>query len=302
MEAIRSNYSTLSEIAENEAPEAPQYPYTEMVDSQNRTWLDGTEEEVDEARRSLAELRTRQASNRTSFQSILTHFFGDYFRLDADEAIATEMSSRWAAFARTGDPNYEGAKVEWVPWRYVPSDAESGNNEHEFEANESNLSFDIFDKWKAWFEKLGANSSQYSALDAQLEAVLREKALQALSMEVAEESEMITELRRTKGSKQDPENPFFSLKSLSSLGILFGSNNEQINSDGLPREAIRQIQRIAQDIGVLGTGLDEGNPRLPGGPSDEDFFPQLLELMWPPEGKLIERDCTCDFWDRIRCK
>lgn len=69
---------------------------------------------------------------------------------------------------------------------------------------------------------------------------------------------------------------------------------------------------------MLGTGLSGGYNRLLGGGFgginsgnsggsshgywEDDFFPQFLELQWPPEGRLVERDCTCDFWERIRCK
>lgn len=309
METIRSNYSTLSEIAQQEAPEAPQYPYTEMFASMTRrgvSELDGGaagdyETAIDE----------EAPPNRTSFQRIVNHFFGDYFRQDADDAIATDMSRRWVAFARTGDPNYEGSKVEWAPWRYIAQDAGKSDEEFWVDLQKDDVPMNSLDKRESWLEHFsgtspGENGSSSDLLDAGLEKVLRQKALQALNMEVAEESEMISELRRTKGSKQDPENPFVSFKVLSNFGMSRGSSDDQLDIEGLPRGVIRQIQRIAQEIGVLGTGLDRGTTRgktdKGAYTSDEDFFPQLLELMWPPEGKLIERDCTCDFWDRKRCK
>ncbi len=43
-----------------------------------------------------------------AFQRILNHFFGDYFKEDADEEMASDMSERWASFARQSEPNYEG--------------------------------------------------------------------------------------------------------------------------------------------------------------------------------------------------
>ena len=70
-------------------------------------------------------------------------------------------------------------------------------------------------------------------------------------------------------------------------------------------------------MGVLGRGLDGDYKRLLGvatsrsdsdgaffshGYWDDDFFPQFIELQSPPEGRLVERDCTCDFWERIRCE
>jgi hypothetical protein len=52
-------------------------------------------------------------------------------------------------------------------------------------------------------------------------------------------------------------------------------------------------------MGILGIGL-AGERSF--SEWNEDFFPEMLELKWPPEGLLVERDCTCDMWDRIRCK
>jgi hypothetical protein len=73
----------------------------------------------------------------------------------------------------------------------------------------------------------------------------------------------------------------------------------------IPTSTIRQVQRIAQEMGVLGSGLQGEDVGTRGTRShywDDDFFPQLLELKWPPEGRFVERDCTCDFWERIRCE
>jgi len=69
----------------------------------------------------------------------------------------------------------------------------------------------------------------------------------------------------------------------------------------MSKRAIRQVQQIAQAMGVAGTGL-RGEPTRAGARWDDDFFPEMLDLKWPPEGRLVERDCTCDMWDRIRCK
>jgi hypothetical protein len=69
----------------------------------------------------------------------------------------------------------------------------------------------------------------------------------------------------------------------------------------MPKERAREAVRFAQDLGLLGMGLSEDETgkdfRFD---ASEIFFPEFLELTWPPEGRLIERDCTCDMWDRIR--
>jgi hypothetical protein len=142
--------------------------------------------------------------------------------------------------------------------------------------------------------------------EEKLGQALRDRALQALNMEVVEEDALRSELKRTKSTNPDPDNPFFSLKFLSSFGV--SSPPKEGNLGGLTKDLARQVQRAAQEMGVLGTGL-RGEDRVGGifvshqnNNWDDFFFPQIMELMWPPEGRLVERDCTCDFWDRIRCK
>ena len=69
----------------------------------------------------------------------------------------------------------------------------------------------------------------------------------------------------------------------------------------MSKSQAKEAIRLAQEFGLMGSGLSESGKgsHLHG---SEAFFPELLELAWPPEGRLIERDCTCDMWDRIRCK
>ena len=86
-------------------------------------------------------------------------------------------------------------------------------------------------------------------------------------------------------------------------------------AEPMSRSEVKVAIRLAQKMGLLGMGLggeDGGrNGFFFGGGRDnrrdvktesEPYFPELLELKWPPEGRLIEKDCTCDFWDRIGCK
>ena len=44
---------------------------------------------------------------------VLNQFFGEFFAEDADEELASDMSERWAAFAKTSDPNHDGSKMHW---------------------------------------------------------------------------------------------------------------------------------------------------------------------------------------------
>jgi hypothetical protein len=329
MAVIRSNYSTLSPYAQAEAPTAPEYPFTDMFNTYRRVLarledhpkpenraggstsgiMEGSEDfGMDETTTSTfpssssSSSPQHQSNHTMSFQRILKHFFDDYFQRDADDETSADMAQRWVAFARTGDPNYEDSKVEWVPWRYiVPGDESIEDMDHPLDGFVLDEDF--------WIENQGDDSTMDSWEDEEgrLGRVLRDRALQALNMEVIEEDELRTELKRTKATKPDLDNPFFSLKFLSNLGISFTKDHEADTAGNLPREAVRQAQRAAQEMGVLGTGLkgdDRGGIFQPQPQTswDDDFFPQLLELMWPPEGRLVERDCTCDFWDRIRCK
>jgi hypothetical protein len=113
------------------------------------------------------------------------------------------------------------------------------------------------------------------------------RALDALEMEMIEE-----DVFQTNTSMDNPFNEFVSGRS-HKPAMDQGSHERQ-----LTRRVVRQLQQIAQDMGVLGRG-SQGEPPRRG---TEDYFPELLELKWPPDSRLVERDCTCDMWDRIRCK
>jgi carboxylesterase type B len=296
MEVIRSNYSTLSEYAEDEAPEVPSYPFTEILKAHRGEIPDDADSSSSAAHNGTA---NHGYSRRfpTSFQKILDHFFDDYFVEDADEETASDMAQRWVAFARTGDPNYADAKIRWVPWRYIPKeDDQASASVDQYLPWE-----DPFDVWSDGEEserKIDENGFSWS--DNKQGRALRERTLEALSMEVIEEDELRTELKRTSPHHHDSGNPFSARNFLANLGI-----TEEKQESNPTKSAIRQVQRIAQDMGVLGSGL-RGTEDRRGARTysywDDDFFPQLLELKWPPEGRLVERDCTCDFWERIRCK
>lgn len=320
MNVIRTNYSTLSEIAQSEAPSAPEYPYTEMMDAYRGVLREQQQHSAEQAKNLERESdpesdeqadggggdrnATPRSSNHTrSFQRILKHFFDDYFQEDADEETASDMAQRWVAFARSGDPNYEDSKIDWIPWRYIPKEEKRDDDFEDF------LAWDRQDYHEIWGdmeeEGISDGEEQQNGTDTfswshdKLGRAYRRRALQALNMEVVEEDELRTELKRAKPTGHDPNNPFFSLKFLSKLGIT--SKVEPSNNEGLPLHAIRQVQRVAQDMGVLGTGLRSDDRRGEHSYWDDDFFPQLLELKWPPEERLVERDCSCDFWERIRC-
>ena len=309
MDIIRTNYSTLSSFAQEEAPSAPEYPYTDILAAHR-----GVVEEIMESEHTstnssgTSSTRKEDAGSQystytRSFQRILKHFFGDYFLDDADEEIASDMAERWVAFAKSGNPNYEGSKVEWIPWRYIPA-----GETRESPSFEDYMPWKTRDEYDFWSDVEMSDSEDANSTIANEKFVwsddkegraYRRRALQALSMEVVEEDLLRTELKRSKYNDNDPDNSFFALKFLSN----FGMHIQQNTDERIPLHTIRQVQRIAQDMGVLGTGLrGDGRRHSERNYWDDDFFPQLLELKWPPEERLVERDCTCDFWERIRCE
>lgn len=344
----RSHYSTLGPFAQKEAPETPEYPYTDIMKA-----YQGAMEDVEDAQDSDDEILWREEkqdksngfegrgggqnvddtylsktlfSNHTStaqrtqsqyphisnmtgskaFQRLLKNVFGDYFRDDADEEISADMSTRWVAFAKTHDPNYDESKANWLPWRYLPTQYEGipGDDEQtsipwepsDFDYMDDNLVEEEEEDFEA--------SGGYQWSEDRAERIYRRRALKALGMEVVAEDQHRTELRRiTSQSGLNEMEAVFT--------FLFGnaeSNSKRRrqkkgSNEKMSKHAIRQVQQIAQAMGVVGTGL-RSEPRRSSDTArlDEDFFPELLDLRWPPEGRLIERDCTCDMWDRLRCK
>lgn len=146
MDVLRSNYSTVGPYGQDEAPHAPEYPYTDIMRAYRGAFAEAASgvggeggadgknraEDEDEAQREES-FTPADGRNRTSspqeqeqvrskaFQRILHHFFGDYFSEDADEELSADMAERWSSFARTSDPNYGGSRAEWRPWRYRPN-------------------------------------------------------------------------------------------------------------------------------------------------------------------------------------
>lgn len=324
MEIIRSDYSTLSEVAQDEAPSPPEYPYTDLMSAYKGNF---EEESADQEENSNVDSKPDDEDTKTSssplssqehtsyFQKILRHFFDDYFLEDSDEETAHDMARRWVAFAKTGNPNHDESNIEWIPWRFVPHPTQRDSEEYlpEMDGRKLfNIWRDVEDKVLEDLEENDGLSHEGEELESSVEKAFRRRALEVLNMEVVDEDSLRTELKRNKqlSGSTSGDNPLGALRQ-----YLSRWNNTIGTSTGGNSIMIEQIQRMAQDMGVLGRGLSGEYDRLLGGGFggsnsggsshqywDDDFFPQFLELQWPPEGRLVERDCTCDFWERIRCK
>jgi hypothetical protein len=304
MDIIRSNYSTIGPYAQQEAPSAPEYPYTDILDAYRGAMeaadrLDEGEEVYVDNWQPLDGSQNHTSQNK-GFQRLLTHLFGDYFKEDADEEIASDMADRWVAFSRTGDPNYDESKAEWRPWRF---NFEGGRDRDTSPWRPEELDFlDIENDRGMEDDDNRTAEDGYVWSEDPLERAYRKRALKAIGMEVIEEDVFQTMLRRIPKGNVDTS------KDYPFNGFLFGGSNkpakDQASHDRqLTRRAVRQLQQIAQDMGVLGRGLQGETPRRGNAMEwEDDFFPEMLELKWPPDGRLVERDCTCDLWDNIRCK
>jgi carboxylesterase type B len=316
MDVIRSNYSTLGPHAQKEAPSAPEYPYTQIMAAYRgvleAVQLDDHDMDMnDDTHLSHANGSGRSINHTKAFQRILSHFFGDYFKEDADEEMATDMSERWASFARNSNPNYDGSKAEWLPWRHKSENSTFFHNVPQedddvtafADADDKNYwSDEHFDYWSDEdYDEFSETEDEMSASTTRYD-YYRRRALEAMEMDVAAEDVFTTELRRVQYRKdvEEEDTSFLRQKVLKRWGFAADDHSRvKLMSKKQAREAIR----LAQELGLMGTGLSEDETGKIGMPySNEIFFPELLELTWPPEGRLIERDCTCDMWDRIRCK
>lgn len=298
MDIIRSNYSTIGPHAQAEAPPSPEYPYTDILNAYRGAMeaadrLDEGEEVYDNFQ------PPNDGQNHTShnkgFQRLLTHLFGDYFKEDVDEEIASDMADRWVEFSRTGDPNYEESRADWHPWRYNFQDDQDLDTTP-WRPEELDF-FDIDNDELMEYDTDEAQDGYVWSEDPQ-ERTYRKRTLDAIGMQIVEEDFFHTMLEwKANPHDESMDNPF--------NGFLFGSGGKTSKEDPdheLTRRAVYQLQQIAKDMGVLGRGL-QGEPRR-GKTFDweDDYFPSMLELKWPPRGLQVERDCTCDMWDRIRCK
>lgn len=322
MDVIRSNYSTLGPHAQKEAPSAPEYPYTQIMAAYRgaleAVQLDDHDMDMNgDSHPIIAANGSGRSINHTkAFQRILSHFFGDYFKEDADEEMATDMSERWASFARNSNPNYDGSKAEWLPWRHKSENSTFFHNIQEDDHMTTAAAFadaathknywtdEHFDFWSSDdedYDEFSETEDEMSGSTSRYD-LYRRRALEAMEMDVAAEDVFTTELRRVPYRKDADEEDasFLRQKVLKRWGF---AADDHGRVKLMPKKQAREAIRLAQEMGLMGTGLSEDETGKSGVPyANEIFFPELLELTWPPEGRLIERDCTCDMWDRIRCK
>ena len=339
MDVIRSNYSTLGPLAQREAPKPPEYPYTEIMNAYRGAFEANVEEETNEpgyfdgngnyttSSNGISSL-SKSIQNHThtkAFQRILNHFFGDYFTIDVDEELASDMVERWSSFARDGIPNYDASKTEWLPWRYRPKEdpiSRTQTSHTSLEYNDNNINTrpranefenggmenDFWETGGEYDEFTNAEETDdISDLDdideiegMKIDEEYRKRALEALELAVADKDDVFrTELRHVQS--RDGEHLVSSNLLFRTFGWGFDDKHDKLGG-----RSKLEILRLARRMGVIGIGLasghDDSSKFFSDNPSEEDYFPQLLELSWPPELRLIEEDCTCDMWDRIRCK
>jgi hypothetical protein len=197
---------------------------TETLDKNNNNGTTQQHIAEDEANVTSSSSNNNNKTYTGSFQRIIKHFFDDYFLEDADEEIASDMAQRWVAFARSGDPNYGDSKVKWMPWRYIPKE-ETDDDGRNFESylpwDEHVEDDEVFDMMSDAEDEFRGEDDGYgpSWSEDAIGRAYRRRALLALNMEVVEEDDLRTELKKLKSNDRDPDNPFFALKFLAKLGI-----------------------------------------------------------------------------------
>ena len=150
----------------------------------------------------------------------------------------------------------------------------------------------------------------------------RNRVLSLLGIETVSDTKHRTELRRM---RQKQEGSVKGGRSWNIFGRKDGSNGENREGGGAGggggkassitkkkkdhyfnfREANSmaiRILRVAQELGVVGAGIATGDESWDGFEDDVQLFNEVMEFSWPPESRLIEQDCTCEFWNRIKYK
>ena len=111
-----------------------------------------------------------------------------------------------------------------------------------------------------------------------MDELYRHRALELMQMAVVEEDLFRTELKRVQYRKEAEDEDSSFLK-----GTLwkrwYQQNGRQF--DPMGRIRANEARRLAQEIGVMGIGLSEDTRGAV--PPAEIYFPELLELTWPPE-------------------
>jgi len=183
------------------------------------------------------------------------------------------MAERWANFAKTGDPNYEGG-IKWNPWKFSQAEKEdpvvyTQENGWGYEDEYDDYVYDSGDEFETTdFDEY----SDYYHLDRYEQAKYRKEALDLMRVTIAaDNTEQRTEFVRMQTQKAADSNYW---------DRLF-HHHDDVNAFNY--EYYIDILMRAQKTGVVGNNIKE-----------------LLDFHWQPEARLIEEDCTCAMWDQIR--
>ena len=176
------------------------------------------------------------------------------------------MAERWANFAKYGNPNYEGG-VQWNPWRYsqtneVNEEDTSWNREFEYDEYDIDSEYDI------------DLDDEYYTLDNYEQVKFRKEALELMRISLANDNTaQRTEFKRMP-SREEKESSYWDN---------FWKTAHGLEEEQFTHEEFIDILTRAQKTGLIGRDLKE-----------------LLDFHWQPEARLVEEDCTCAMWDRIR--
>ncbi|GMI06818.1 hypothetical protein TrVE_jg14387 [Triparma verrucosa] len=311
---IMEEYSVRGLSARNEAPVPLEYPYTEAM---------AAFQGVDLFKNGSGP-SSKNSPNASSVHSkmdrVFNQFFGEFFHEDADEELATDLSERWAAFAKTSDPNHDGSKVKWGSWLPNKASMPTQTDEEQqsmFESTDGEYDYydtdeEFYDGFQTEFDETDTNygsgaGSDYNNIDEldliwgeeESEDEFRSRVLMLLGVETARDTKHRTELRRSNSPYEKEEFSSWNIFKKRKKREEDKKSNEKdhyFNKYDVESRA-NFILKIAQAAGVMGSGID-----AEGDESEAEWLNEIIDFSWPPEARLIESDCTCEMWNRIRYK
>ena len=175
------------------------------------------------------------------------------------------MAERWANFAKHGDPNYEGG-VKWNPWRHSQT--------HEIDADPLGWHTDEYDEYDIESEYDMDLDDDYYELDNYEHVKFRKEALKLMKLSLVDDgTAQRTEFKRIP-SREEKESRYWDN---------FWKTAHGLEDEQFTHEDFIDILTRAQKTGLVGHDLKE-----------------IFDFHWQPEARIVEEDCTCAMWDRIR--
>ncbi len=167
-----------------------------------------------------------------------------------------------------------GSRAKWLPWRHKSEDSTFFNVEESFESQESWQEWEDDEYWSDEYDSDEEEDMESQSIDE----LYREHALELMQMDVVAEDVFSTELKRVEYRIEGEDEDSSFLK-----GKMWKRWQKKHLRQFPPaaRMKANEARRLAQEFGVMGVGLSYDIYERDG--PTEIYFPELLELTWPPE-------------------